>query len=91
MTARTPKGDACSHFLWYSRVVKNKYNLQRYDASYQLKLPLEISKIIGISDPIYTFNEVFHHIDLKIPFFRYKQQAEQEVKLALPVPTGHNM
>ena len=31
---------------------------------YQLKLPPEIEKIIEISDPVYTFNEVFHHIDL---------------------------
>ena len=35
-----------------------------YNTPYQLKLPLEISKIIEISDPVYTFSEVFHHIDL---------------------------
>ena len=70
-------------FLWYNRVVKNKDSLQRYDASYQLKLPLEISKIIGISDPIYTFNEVFHHIDLKIPFSRYKIPTQTNRKPAL--------
>lgn len=45
--------------------MKNKYNQQRYNTPYQLKLPLEISKIIEISDSVYTFNEVFHHIDLK--------------------------
>lgn len=45
--------------------MKNKYNLQRYNTPYQLKLPLEISKIIEIFDQVYTFNEVFHHIDLK--------------------------
>ena len=32
---------------------------------YQLKMPLEISKIIEISDPVYTFCEVMDHIDLK--------------------------
>lgn len=30
-----------------------------------MKMPLEISKIIEISDPVYTFNEVLNHIDLK--------------------------
>ena len=30
----------------------------------QLKLPLEIEKLIDISDPVYTFCEVVDHIDL---------------------------
>ena len=30
----------------------------------QLKLPLEIEKIIDISDPVYTFCDVMDHIDL---------------------------
>ena len=30
----------------------------------QLKLPLEIEKIIDLSDPVYTFCEVMDHIDL---------------------------
>ena len=30
----------------------------------QLKLPLDIEKIIDISDPVYTFCEVMDHIDL---------------------------
>ena len=30
----------------------------------QLKLPLEIEKLIDISDPVYTFCEVMDHIDL---------------------------
>lgn len=38
---------------------------QIYDTTYQLKLPLEIEKIIEISDPVYTFCEVMEHIDLK--------------------------
>ena len=36
-----------------------------YNTPYQLKLPLEIEKIIEISDPVYTFCEVFNQIDLK--------------------------
>ena len=34
----------------------------------QLKLPLEIEKIINISDPVYTFCDVMDHIDLKSYF-----------------------
>ena len=36
-----------------------------YNTTYQLKLPLEIEKIIEVSDPVYTFCEVMDHIDLK--------------------------
>ena len=32
--------------------------------SRQLKLPLDIEKLIDISDPVYTFCEVMEHIDL---------------------------
>lgn len=43
-----------------------KKNITReYNTPYQLKLPLEIEKIIEISDPIYTFSEVMNQIDLK--------------------------
>ena len=34
----------------------------------QLILPLEIEKIINISDPVYTFCNVMDHIDLKSYF-----------------------
>ena len=34
----------------------------------QLKLPLEIEKIIDISDPVYTFCDVMNHIHLKSYF-----------------------
>ncbi len=30
----------------------------------QLKLPLEIEKLIDIADPVYTFCDVMEHIDL---------------------------
>lgn len=43
--------------------MKNHINKVHY-TPYQLKLPPDIEKIIEISDPVYTFNEVFHHIDL---------------------------
>ena len=30
----------------------------------QLVIPLELTKIIDISDPVYSFNEVMNHMDL---------------------------
>lgn len=38
----------------------------------QLKLPLALEKIIGISDPIYTFCDVLAHIDLTLYFVEGK-------------------
>lgn len=51
---------------------------QRYYNTYQLKLPLEIERIIEISDPVYTFCEVMDHIDL------YKYLAVEESKTGRP-------
>lgn len=45
--------------------MKNKNTPRVYNTPYQLKLPLEIEKIIEISDPVYTFCEVLNQIDLK--------------------------
>ena len=42
-----------------------QHNSQKYNTTYQLKLPVEIEKIIEISDPVYTFCEVMDHIDLR--------------------------
>ena len=39
-------------------------NTNYNDTVRQLKLPLEIEKLIDISDPVYTFCEVMDHIDL---------------------------
>lgn len=44
----------------------------------QLKLPLEIEKIISISDPVYTFCEVMDHIDLS------KYFVEKDYKTGRP-------
>lgn len=35
-----------------------------YCTPYQVKIPVEIEKIIETSDPVYTFSEVMDHIDL---------------------------
>ena len=42
----------------------NKQNTIHNFTSKQLKLPLDLERIIDISDPVYTFSEVVDHIDL---------------------------
>ena len=49
--------------MWYNVIVQ-KQNPQEHYTAYQLKLPVEIEKIIEISDPVYSFSEVMDHIDL---------------------------
>ena len=49
----------------------NKKNNDNYTPR-QLKLPLEIEKIIDISDPVYTFCDVMDHIDLSKYFVEAK-------------------
>ncbi len=39
-------------------------NTKYYSTSKQLKMPLDLERIIDISDPVYTFSEVIDHIDL---------------------------
>lgn len=45
---------------------------QKYYSTYQLKIPVDIERIIEISDPVYTFCEVMDCIDLE------KYHAEEE-------------
>ena len=49
----------------YNVDMKKEHNPQNYHSTYQIKLPLEISNIIEISDPVYTFCEVMDCIDLR--------------------------
>ena len=51
---------------------------QIYYTTYQLKLPVDIERIIEINDPVYTFCEVVNHIDL------YKYLAVEEHKTGRP-------
>ena len=51
--------------MWYNLLAMKNHNHKVYNTPYQLKLPLEIEKIIEISDPVYTFCEVLSQIDLK--------------------------
>ena len=47
-----------SAILWYNICMsKHKYNQNHFN-TIQLKIPVDLEKIIEISDPIYTFNEI---------------------------------
>lgn len=48
--------------------MKNKNHTNNYYKPKQLKLPLEIEKIIDISDPVYSFCEIVDCIDLNSYF-----------------------
>ena len=54
--------------FWYNYVMLLTKNTSDNYTTRQLKLPLEIEKLIDISDPVYTFCEVVDHIDLT-PYF----------------------
>ena len=51
---------------------------QTYCTTYQLKLPVDVARIIEINDPVYTFCEVVDHIDLN------KYLAVEEHKTGRP-------
>lgn len=52
-------------FFGIMELMKNINTNKEHYTPKQLKMPLEISKIIEISDPVYTFCEVMESIDLK--------------------------
>ena len=54
-----------SAILWYNFNMKSKKINQKHYNTIQLKFPVDLEKIIEISDPIYTFNEIMEQIDLQ--------------------------
>ena len=44
--------------------MKTNTNHGEYYTPIQMKIPVDLEKIIEISDPIYTFNEIMEQIDL---------------------------
>ena len=64
--------------MWYNLIMAKQLNYQEYCTPYQMKLPLEISKIIEISDPVYSFSEIVDHIDLS------KYFAEKGCRIGRP-------
>ena len=51
----------------------------------QLKLPVDLERIIKISDPVYAFNEVVSHIDLNQYFARKERKTGRPEYELLPV------
>ena len=43
--------------------MQKKLNTDIYYTPIQLKIPIDLTKIIDISDEVFTFNEVIDHID----------------------------
>ena len=52
--------------------MKNIKNTNEYCTPKQLKLPIEIERIIEISDPVYSFSEIVDCIDLTSYFAEKK-------------------
>ena len=60
--------------IWcYNGSVKTSKNTERYFTPIQLKLPVDMERIIKISDPVYSFNEIVAHMDLN----RYSASEER--------------
>ncbi len=58
--------------------MKKLINHNEYYNTIQIKIPVDLEKLIEISDPIYTFNEIMEQIDL------YKYFAEKGIKTGRP-------
>ena len=50
-----------------------KNNTKVYSTPIQLKLPVDLERIIKINDPVYSFSEVMAHIDLQKYFVEKKE------------------
>ena len=51
--------------LWYNINMNKKFTTDVHYTPIQMKIPVDLEKIIEISDPIYTFNELMNKIDLR--------------------------
>ena len=52
--------------MWcYDLTAMKNLNTVKYSTPIQLKIPVDMERIIEISDPVYTFSEVMEHIDLR--------------------------
>lgn len=53
-----------------------KNQSQEYYTPIQLKMPVEMERMIEVDDPVYSFNEVLRHMDLKNILWR-KRSTKQ--------------
>ena len=61
----------------FCSIIKLPHKMKTTDMNYtpiQLKLPVDLERIIKINDPVYSFSEVMAHIDLK----KYFVEKEHE-------------
>ena len=64
-------------FLWYNIFMKT-INRNNHYTPIQMRISVDLEKIIENSDPIYTFNEIMEQINL------YKYFAEKGSKTGRP-------
>nr|MBQ4455109.1 hypothetical protein [Clostridia bacterium] len=63
---------------WYNETAMKLHITGVHYTPIQLKMPLEIERIIEVNDPVYTFHEVMSHIDLN------KYSASEESRTGRP-------
>lgn len=63
---------------WYNEIRMKHHNTKEYYTTNQIRMQLDFEKIIEISDPVYTFNEVMAHVDLR------KYYTEKESVMGRP-------
>lgn len=62
----------------FCSIIKSQHKMKTTELNYtpiQLKLPVDMERIIEINDSVYTFNEVVSHIDLKKYFVEKDYKA----------------
>ena len=53
-----------------------KNQSQEYYTPIQLKMPVEMERMIEVDDPVYSFNEVLRHMDLKKYFVEEEEHKQ---------------
>jgi len=67
-----PGREALAHKCYNNRMTKHNY-YKGYSTPRQLKLPLDLERIIDISDPVYSFSEIVDCIDFA-KYFAVKER-----------------
>ena len=66
-------------FLWYNIFMKT-INYNNHYTPIQMRIQVDLEKIIENSDPIYTFNEIMEQIDL-YKYFAEKRKQNRSPKI----------
>ena len=62
----------------YNLTAMKNQNTEKYNTPIQLKLPVDMARIIKISDPVYSFNEIMEHMDLNKYFAEEERKTDDE-------------